>query len=70
MERAADRNTSGQGRMSESIPISRRCRIHADKMQDEGWYVTANVLAAAADEIDGLLEELKHYKSLEANQLD
>ncbi len=37
------------------MTLAQRCRIHADRMQDEGWYVTANVLSAAADEL-----ELRH----------
>lgn len=41
--------------MVHKMTLSERCRIHADKMQGEGWYVTANVLAEAADHID-LLE--------------
>jgi len=32
--------------------LAQRCMIHADKMQGEGWYVTANVLAAAAEALD------------------
>ena len=34
-----------EGRMK----LSERCAIHAEKMNDEGWYVTANILAAAAE---------------------
>jgi hypothetical protein len=34
--------------------LAERCRIHAGKMDSEGWYVTANVLDAAADEIERL----------------
>ena len=41
------------------IDLPERCRIHAGKMDGEGWYVTANVLAAAADEIDKLRRELE-----------
>lgn len=32
--------------------LADRCRIHAEKMQNEGWYVTANVLAEAAEALD------------------
>ena len=39
--------------------IERRCEIHAEKMQEEGWYVTANVLAAAAEEIKALRKEVE-----------
>lgn len=34
-----------------AIDIVQRCLIHARKMDDEGWYTTANVLWLAADEI-------------------
>jgi hypothetical protein len=34
------------------VTLAERCRIHADKMKGEGWYVTANVLAAASDELE------------------
>jgi hypothetical protein len=33
------------------VTIEQRCLTHADKMQEEGWYTTANVLAAAAETI-------------------
>lgn len=32
--------------------LSRRLLTHADNMQDEGWYTTANVLAEAAEVIE------------------
>ncbi len=32
--------------------LAQRCRIHAEKMQGEGWYVTANVLWAAANALE------------------
>ena len=31
--------------------LAERCRIHAEKMQGEGWYSTANVLAEASEVI-------------------
>lgn len=31
------------------MPISTRLMHHANNMQDEGWYTTANVLAEAAE---------------------
>jgi DNA-binding transcriptional regulator YiaG len=34
------------------MKLSERALIHADKMDDEGWYVTANVLAACAEALD------------------
>ena len=34
--------------------LVKRCRIHADKMQDEGWYTTANALDAAAEALEKL----------------
>jgi hypothetical protein len=37
-----------------ALSIEQRCRVHADKMQGEGWYVTANVLAEAAETIKRL----------------
>jgi hypothetical protein len=30
-------------------PLSPRLMIHADNMQSEGWYITANVMAEAAE---------------------
>lgn len=42
--------------------LAQRCLIHADKMQDEGWYVTANVLCAAGmriEELEGKLSAIK-----------
>jgi len=36
------------------MDIVKRCHIHAGKMDGEGWYVTANVLSLAADEIEHL----------------
>lgn len=34
--------------------LADRCRIHAGKMDGEGWYVTANVLNDAAAELERL----------------
>jgi DNA-binding XRE family transcriptional regulator len=34
------------------MKLSEKCAIHARKMDDEGWYVTANALAAAAEFLD------------------
>lgn len=34
------------------MKLSERALIHADKMDEEGWYVTANVLAACAEALD------------------
>lgn len=34
--------------------LSDRCRVHADNMQSEGWYTTANVLDEAAQALDQL----------------
>lgn len=34
--------------MHQPLTLSQRCALHADKMQDEGWYTTANVLAQAS----------------------
>lgn len=43
--------------MSGTPPITVRLRTHADNMQLEGWYTTANVLDEAATEIEHLLTE-------------
>jgi hypothetical protein len=34
------------------MKLSQRALIHADKMDEEGWYVTANILAACAEALD------------------
>lgn len=33
-------------------PLSTRLMTHADSMQSEGWYTTANVLAEAAEALE------------------
>jgi len=43
--------------------LAQRCLIHADKMQDEGWYVTANVLWAAGMRIEELEAKLSAIKA-------
>jgi len=40
------------------MKIADRCRIHAKKVGDEGWYVTENVLHVAADKIDEQAQEI------------
>jgi hypothetical protein len=45
--------------MLSELKIPERCRIHASKMDEEGWYVTANVLHIAATEIDTLTGRLQ-----------
>ena len=42
------------------LTLAQRCRIHAEKMQGEGWYVTANVLDAAANELERLIKEVSN----------
>ena len=43
-----------------SIPtLAERCRIHAEKMEGEGWHVTAGVLWEIAATHDELLAALK-----------
>lgn len=37
--------------------LAHRCYIHANKMDDEGWYVTANVLHAASLRLREMSEE-------------
>lgn len=34
------------------LTLSKRALLHADKMDEEGWYVTANVLALCAEALD------------------
>lgn len=36
------------------MKLPERCRIHAEKMHGEGWYVTANLLSEAADQIEAM----------------
>lgn len=36
----------------DSVRLSERAMIHAENMQSEGWYTTANVLAASAEALD------------------
>lgn len=58
--------------MSE-IDLAERCRIHADKMDNEGWYVTANVLWQASEALAGRplpeLPAVHSYMRGEANRL-
>jgi hypothetical protein len=39
---------------SGEMKLSERCHIHALKMDEEGWYVTANVLDSAGVELNSL----------------
>jgi hypothetical protein len=39
---------------SGEMKLSERCHVHALMMDDEGWYVTANVLDSAGVELDSL----------------
>lgn len=48
------------------MTLAERCSVHADKMQDEGWYVTANVLASAAERL-ALLDEVMAEAWVEIN---
>lgn len=44
-------------------PLRTRLLTHADSMQSEGWYTTANVLAEAADAVvDGALLEIQQER--------
>lgn len=36
------------------LPLPNRAMIHADNMQSEGWYTTANVLAECAEALDAV----------------
>ena len=33
-----------------------RCEIHSNKMYDEGWYVTADVLSQAAEVLNEIIK--------------
>lgn len=54
-------------------PLSQRLMTHADNMQSEGWYTTANVLAEAtealADWSPGDMTANQYRKALEALEL-
>lgn len=45
--------------MADRMTLAERCRVHAQKMNDEGWYVTANVLWQAAKALDEVGYEVK-----------
>lgn len=45
--------------MGDKLTLAERCRIHAEKMSGEGWYVTASVLWDAAEALDKLGYEIK-----------
>lgn len=45
----------------EPSDLARRCQIHSAKMDEEGHYVTANVLFLAANEIERLHEMASGY---------
>ena len=44
--------------------LPERCEIHARKMDEEGWYVTSNVLWAAAQELVRLRKIIEEHKYL------
>jgi hypothetical protein len=49
-----------------AMKLSERALIHADKVQEEGLYVTANVLAACAEALEECLESdmtAKQYRT-------
>lgn len=54
-------------------PLSPRLMTHADNMQGEGWYTTANVLAEAAEALadwtPGNMTPNQYRKALEALKL-
>lgn len=54
-------------------PLSTRLMTHADSMQSEGWYTTANVLAEAAEALadwtPGNMTPNQYRKALEALEL-
>ncbi len=47
--------------------LSQRLLIHADNMQGEGWYTTANVLAEAAQALGAAKEILDFLESIEGH---
>jgi hypothetical protein len=47
-------------------PLSRRLMTHADNMQSEGWYTTANVLAEAAEAIEAGESDMTPKQYIEA----
>jgi hypothetical protein len=56
--------------------LARRCQIHSAKMDEEGHYLTANILFEAANEIErlremaaGYLEEVKRAYSLDLDEV-
>jgi hypothetical protein len=54
-------------------PLSPRLEVHAENMQAEGWYTTANVLAEAAEALadwkPGNMTANQYRKALEALEL-
>lgn len=54
-------------------PLSPRLEVHAENMQSEGWYTTANVLAEAAEALadwkPGDMTSNQYRKALEALEL-
>lgn len=40
--------------MMETPTLAERCRIHAEKMSEEGWHTTAGVLWEAAEQLERL----------------
>lgn len=43
--------------LTHGMRLSERCRIHAHKMDEEGHYVTANVLSLAADALEASADD-------------
>lgn len=54
-------------------PLSPRLEVHADNMQSEGWYTTANVLAEAAEALadwkPGNMTANQYRKALEVLEM-
>jgi hypothetical protein len=48
--------------MTNNMTLAERCRIHAVSMDGEGWYVTGNVLDAAATELDRQAKEIMQLR--------
>lgn len=66
-------STSGTEGANSPPSLSQRLEAHADNMQSEGWYTTANVLAEAAEALadwtPGNMTANQYRKAIEALDL-
>lgn len=56
--KAVNRACAPQQTKDDRMTLPERCRAQARSMDEEGWYVCANVLAAAAEQIEELEDRL------------